>query len=207
MKNVILFAASLLVLLSCGARCSGGAQASEFEEAFSEGNLSEAEAILKNLYAEDGKYKYAQMLIDEYLSLDELDKAINVYERVTPYHCSRYEMAYDSMYGHDGYELAVTAKLRKALVKADRFEEAWEYYPLEYESVEYAGNGISYFRYMSDVIVHLCSKNRKDEAQTFLNNNVHWFLINVDNGEWGKDYQQYSYVNMKSQLQELINTY
>jgi hypothetical protein len=49
--------------------------------------------------------------------------------------------------------------------------------------------------------------NRKAEAKTFLNNNVHWFLINVDNGEWGEDYQQYSYANMKSQLQELINTY
>jgi len=201
MRRFIYNAFVLLFLVSCTS------QADKFEAAFMEGNLSEAEAILKDVKAEDGKYRLARMLIDEYLSLDELDKAINVYERITPYHCSRYEMKFDNLYGHGGYEVAVTAKFRKALVKADRFEEAWEYYPLEYETVEYAGNGGAYFRYMSDVIVHLCSMNRKAEAQRFLNTNVHWFLTNVDNGEWGKDYLQYSYTNMKSQLQEIINTY
>jgi hypothetical protein len=147
------------------------------------------------------------MLIEEYLSIDELDKAIHVYERITPYHCSRYEMQWDNLYGLDGYEVAVTAKFRKALIKADRFEEAWEYYPLEYETETYAGNASSYFRYMSDVIVHLCSNDRKPEAQLFLNRHVNWFRTNVDNGEWGKDYPQYSYASMKSELQDIINTY
>ena len=191
----------MFALVSCAT------QADKFEVAFSEGNLTEAQTILKDIKAEKGKYRYAQMLIEEYLSLDEIDKAVYVYEKITPNHCSRYHMKWGNLYSHDGYEEAVTAKLRKVLVKADRFEEAWEYYPLEYETVEYAGNGISYFRYMSDVIVHLCSNNRRPEAQMFLNNNIHWFRTNVDNGEWGHSYPQYSYVNMKSQLQEIINTY
>ena len=191
----------MLAILSCTS------PAEKFETALSEGNLTEAETILKDMKSEDGKYRFARILIEEYLSLDELDRALHVYERITPYHSSRYDMKFESLYGHDGYEVAMTAKLRKALVKADRFDEAWEYYPLEYKTVEYAGNGGSYFRYMSDVIVHLCSMNRKAEAQTFLNNHIHWFMNNVDNGEWGKDYPQYSYIHMKSQLYEIINTY
>ena len=201
MQRLIYIVSIVFILVSCAS------QAEKFEAAFNEGSYTEAETILKEISAENGKYRFARMLIEEYLSFDEIDKAIYVYERLTPYHCSRYEMKFDSLYGHDKYEVDVTAKLRKALVKSDRFEEAWEYYPLEYETVEYAGNGISYFRYMSDVIVHLCSNNRRSEAQIFLNNNVHWFRTNVDNGEWGKDYPQYTYVNMKSQLQEIINTY
>lgn len=201
MKRVILYTLSVLAFISCTS------QTDKFEAALSEGNLTEAETILKDMGVEDGKYRFARILIEEYLSLDELDKAIYVYERITSNHCSRYEMKFDGLYGHDGYEVVVTAKLRKGLVKADRFEEAWEYYPLEYETEEYAGNGGSYFRYMSDVIIHLCSMNRKTEAQIFLNNNVHWFRTNVDNGEWGDKHSQYSYTNMKSQLQEIINTY
>ena len=201
MKRIMCILWVLFVLVSCAS------QAEKFESAFEEGNLKEAETILKDIKADNGKYRFALMLIEEYLSLDEIDRAIYVYERITPNHCSRYNMKWDNLYGHDGYEVAATAKLRKALVKADRFEEAWEYYPLEYETVEYAGNGNSYFRYMSDVIVHLCSNNRRSEAQVFLNNNVHWFRTNVDNGEWGHSYPQYSYINMKSQLQEIINTY
>lgn len=201
MNRLVSIVLAVLVLISCTS------QAEKFESAFSEGNLTEAETILKEMKAEDGKYRFAQMLIEEYLSLDEVDRAIYVYERLTPHHCSRYEMNFDNLYGHNGYEVAMTAKLRKALVKSDRFEEAWEYYPLEYESVEYAGNGISYFRYMSDVIVHLCGNNRRSEAQMFLNNNIHWFRTNVDNVEWGHDYPQYTYTNMKTQLQEIINTY
>lgn len=201
MNRLVSSVLALLLLVSCTS------QAEKFEAAFSDGNLTEAETILKDVKAEDGKYRFAQMLIEEYLSLDEVDRAIYVYERLTPHHCSRYKMKFDNLYGHNGYEVAMTAKLRKALVKSDRFEEAWEYYPLEYESVEYAGNGISYFRYMSDVIVHLCSNNRRSEAQMFLNNNIHWFRTNVDNGEWGHDYPQYTYTNMKTQLQEIINTY
>lgn len=181
--------------------------ADKFEKALYEGNLAEAESILREIDADCGRHIYAKMLIEEYLSQNELDKAILVYERITPYHCSRYQMNFDNLYGLDGYEIAVTAKLRKALVKADRFEEAWDYYPLEYESETYAGNASSYFRYMSDVIVHLCSQNRKSEAQMFLNSHVNWFRANVDNGEWGEDYPQYSYVNMKSQLQDIIDTY
>lgn len=201
MKKIVLSVLLVLIFISCTS------QAEKFEAALYAGNLTEAETILKDIEADYGRHVYAQMLIEEYLSIDELDKAIHVYERITPYHCSRYEMQWDNLYGLDGYEVAVTAKFRKALIKADRFEEAWEYYPLEYETETYAGNASSYFRYMSDVIVHLCSNDRKPEAQLFLNRHVNWFRTNVDNGEWGKDYPQYSYASMKSELQDIINTY
>ena len=201
MKKIVLSVLLVLIFISCTS------QAEKFEAALYAGNLTEAETIHKDIEADYGRHVYAQMLIEEYLSIDELDKAIHVYERITPYHCSRYEMQWDNLYGLDGYEVAVTAKFRKALNKADRFEEAWEYYPLEYETETYAGNASSYFRYMSDVIVHLCSNDRKPEAQLFLNRHVNWFRTNVDNGEWGKDYPQYSYASMKSELQDIINTY
>ena len=201
MKKIVLSVLLVLIFISCTS------QAEKFEAALYAGNLTEAGTILKDIEADYGRHVYAQMLIEEYLSIDELDKAIHVYERITPYHCSRYEMQWDNLYGLDGYEVAVTAKFRKALIKADRFEEAWEYYPLEYETETYAGNASSYFKYMSDVIVHLCNKDRKPEAQLFLNSHVNWFRANVDNGKWGKDYPQYSYASMKSELQDIINTY
>ena len=201
MKKIVLSVLLVLIFISCTS------QAEKFEAALYAGNLTEAGTILKDIEPDHGRHVYAQMLIEEYLSIDELDKAIHVSDRITPYHCSRYEMQWDNLYGLGRYEFAVTAKFRKALIKADRFEEAWEYYPLEYETETYAGNASSYFRYMSDVIVHLCSNDRKPEAQLFLNRHVNWFRTNVDNGEWGKDYPQYSYASMKSELQDIINTY
>lgn len=187
--------------------CVSGSKGEKFESALTEGNFTQAEIVLKEMSSDEGKYRYAQILIDEYLSLEELDKAIYVYEHITPSHCSRYELQYSTMHVSDGYEVSVTEKLRKALIRADRFDDAWRYYPLDFDNENYAGNGSSYSRYMSDVIVYLCGKDRKHEAQMFLNNNIHWFMNNVDNGQHGEKYLQFSYLNMKTQFQEIINTY
>ncbi len=103
------------------------------------------------------------------------------------------------------YERYVTAKLYKALIEADRFEDAWQYHPLEYEDRNYPGNGGCYYGYMTDVIAYLCQHNRQSEAQRFFDKNIIWFKKNVDNSKWGNEYQQYSYSNMRSQLQAQVN--
>lgn len=72
MKKIVLSVLLVLIFISCTS------QAEKFEAALYAGNLTEAETILKDIEADYGRHVYAQMLIEEYLSIDELDKAIHV---------------------------------------------------------------------------------------------------------------------------------
>ena len=77
MKKIVLSVLLVLIFISCTS------QAEKFEAALYAGNLTEAETILKDIEADYGRHVYAQMLIEEYLSIDELDKAIHVYAMPT----------------------------------------------------------------------------------------------------------------------------
>lgn len=172
----------------------------KFEALIKEGKLSEAREALGDVHKklfEQG----AKRLINEYLAIGNLDQAIDVYENVSSNHLSTYDMKFRN----GEYERYVTAKLYKALIEADRFEDAWQYHPLEYEDQNYPGNGGCYYGYMTDVIAYLCQHNRQAEAQRFFDKNIIWFKKNVDNNKWGNEYPQYSYSNMRSQLQAQVN--
>lgn len=188
--------------------CGGGASkstnngAAEFYRALDAGNISEAKSLLYDVTG-DELYRCAEMLIEEYIAVEDIQGAISVYERCTPDHCSTYEMQYH--YNHDGYENRVTKLLYDALIEADDFERAWMYHHLEYNDPNYAGNGGCYFGYVSDVLVHLCQQGRILEAQQFLDKHGLWFMKNVDNGEWGEDYPSYYYADMVHKLQSIIN--
>lgn len=196
---------SILLLVGCGAtEQKAKLNEAKFYEAIDAGNLSEARNMLYDVEGEPIT-RFAEALIEEYITIGDVQSAINVYERITHFHCSVYEMQYDSLYGHNGYERRVCKMLYDALIEADDFETAWKYHPLEYEDPDYAGNGVSYFGYVSDVIIHLVQQGRKLEAQQFLDKHSLWFLKNVDNGEWGKEHPEYQYSKVHSELQSIIN--
>lgn len=186
--------------------CAGNSNQEDrknFYKAFDAGNLSEAKSLLCNLEGKD-LYQCAEALIKEYIAVGDVQSAISVYERNTPNHCTTYQMKFKSLHSHDDYENRVTQMLYDALINADDFETAWNYHPLDYDDPNYAGNGGCYFSYISDVIIHLCQQERQIEAQQFLDKHSLWFLKNVDNGEWGKSYPNYSYDKVVRDLQYII---
>ena len=177
----------------------------QFDVAVAEGRLSDALKILPEINRDNGRYFCCTTLIDEYLAIGEIDKAIYVFDRVSS-HCSMYQMGFESLYSTSKYTKLNSQKIYKKLISADRFDEAWAYHPLSYDSENYPGNAPEYFGYMADVITHLCTHNRKAEAQMFLNTHIHWFTKNVDNHQWGKDYPQYRKSIMHEQLLDVLNS-
>lgn len=208
MKNVTTasFLLTCCILAGCllGSCSSGQKKEKEFYEAIDNDNLSEAKSVLREMDGSE-KYKCAEVLVEEYIDAGEVQEAVNVYERITPNHCSTYEMQYESLHGHDGYETRVTKLLYQALIENGEFDKAWSYHPLDYQDENYPGNAKCYFSYLSDVLVHLCQTGRQPEAQQFLDTKGLWFQKNVDNSEWVEDYAQYTYRNMIGQLQSILN--
>lgn len=193
--------AIVLMFVACGPT-----PREQFDQAIANGELSAALKVLPEIDMGEGFYFCCTMLIDEYLAIDNIDKAIYVFNKVSP-HCSVYEMQYESLYSTAEYTKENSKKIYKKLIVADRFDEAWEYHPLSYNGEDYPGNAPDYFGFMADVIAYLCSNNRKAEAQRFVTTHIHWFTKNVDNHEWGKDYPQYSKNIMHSQLLDVLNSF
>ena len=188
----------------CSARKESKAQ-EKFYAMIDEGKLDEARDMVRDMEG-SGKYKCAEMLIEECIAQGDVEGAVNVYERLTPRHCSTYEMQYDGLYGHDGYERRVTKLLYDALIAHDDFDKAWDYHALDYEEPDYPGNAQQYSAYMTDVLVHLCQAGRQDEAQRFLDTKGLWFQKNVDNHANAEEYAKYTYREMTRQLQAVINS-
>ena len=92
-KLCALLAVSLLVV-SC---------TPSIEYLISEGKYKEAEAAIKKKKGFE-KYDYAELLINEYIELEEYGKAIYVYEKITPEHCSNSNMRFPSLYCHGAGE-------------------------------------------------------------------------------------------------------
>lgn len=199
------FGIAMIATMVVGCGPSNSDLTNEFNKALDNGKISEAREIIYDIEGYE-RYHCAEALIEEYIKVGEIDAAINVYERVTPWHCSTYEIQFESLHGHNGYERRVCRSLYEALIEADDFETAWKYHELDYEDPDYAGNGGCYFGYMSDVLIHLCQQGRMVEAQQFLNKHSLWFLKNVDNGKNGQEYAQYSYNKVLQDFQLIINT-
>lgn len=153
-----------------------GDDSKRFREAMNEGNLSEAEECLADMSEQSDCQQGALQLIRAYLSVDEPEKAILVYENITPWHKDRYEM----QWSRGDYERNVCQLLRDYLVKNGDYERAWAYYPLDYEGENYAGNAQSRYAYISDVVAAMCAKGEQEEARRFVESQLRWFVTYVD---------------------------
>lgn len=204
MKRFLVLAviiSTALTLVACGP-----SPREQFDVAVAEGRLSDALKVLPEIDRDNGRYFCCTTLIDEYLAIGDIDKAIYVFDRVSS-HCSVYQMQYENLYSTSKYTKQNSQKIYKKLIAADRFDEAWAYHPLSYNGEDYPGNAPDYFAFMVDVISHLCANNRKAEAQTFITTHIHWFTKNVDNHQWGKDYPQYYKSIMHGQLLDVLNSF
>jgi hypothetical protein len=178
----------------------------EVAEAIEKGNLSEAKKLLPNAMDKE-RYRYALLLIEEYVAIEDFENAVSVFEKITPEHCSMYEMKYESLYKTARYTKQAVSMIYPALIKIGEYEKAWKYHELEYEDAFYAGNAQCYYNYLLDVMDNLCEQGKISEAEEFMNEHAVWFRQNVDRSSHAESYQQYSYRNMKTKLQGVLNEY
>lgn len=177
----------------------------EVLEAIDKGDLGRAKKLLPDV--KEGRiHQCALLLIEEYIAIEDVDNAIYVFERITS-HCSMYNMKYKSLYNSADYTQKVVSMLYPALIKKGEYEKAWKYHELEYEDPFYAGNAPCYYNYLLDVMDHLCEQGKILDAEEFLNEHAIWFRQNVDRSSHAKNYQQYSYQNIKTRLQIALNEY
>lgn len=199
-NKICYFLATVLITMSCSANV---------EELISEGKYREAEEAIRKTKGYE-KYDYAEMLINEYIELEEYDRAIYVYEKLTPEHCRNRDMQYPSLYCHgagENYEMTVTAVFRKIFMESGDYDKVWQY--SIWDSDGNSGyDAEAYYKFMSDVILYLCSTDNKAEAQKFLNHYVFWFDTHIDNNSYYSTEKPGFHCDVvKSKLQRIINTY
>ena len=91
---------SSLTLVSCGVN---------FDQLLAEGKYKEAEERIIKMKGME-RYNCAEVLINEYIELEEYDRAVYVYEKCTPEHCDNDSMRFPNLYCHGAnYELTVTS--------------------------------------------------------------------------------------------------
>lgn len=198
--QICAYAALLLSAISC---------AENIEELIAEGKYKEAEAAIRKTRGYD-KYDYAELLIKEYIDLEEYDRAVHVYEKITPEHCDNRDMDYPSLYCHgagEDYELNVTALFRKTFMATGDYDKVWQY--SIWDSDGNSGYDASaYYKFMSEVILYLCSTGNKAEAHRFLNHYVFWFDTHIDSDSYyATEKPEFLCDVVKSKLQRIINTY
>lgn len=195
----------LLVML-CSAILFFSCQSSEekIEAAIYDGELGKAETIMTGMSGAV-KYRYSARLIDEYLSIGNIDRAVFVFNELTP-HCSMYESKFNSLHSTASYTIENASKIYNALLNEGCYDECWNFHPISYESENYPGNAPDYFSYMSDVVAHMCACGRADKAERFIVAKSIWFMNNVDNHEWGHKYPDYRYSIMREKLDNLLDS-
>lgn len=187
-----------LTLASCSAN---------FDQLLAEGKYREAEACIKKLKGME-RYNCAEALINEYVELEEYDRAMYVYEKCTPEHCSNSNMRYPSLYCHGAdYELTVTALFRKIFTETGDYDKVWKYSIWDSDG-DSGYDAEAYYKFMSDVILYLCSTGNKAEANRFLNHYVYWFDTEIDNSSYySAEKPQFMCDVVRGKLQRIINTY
>ena len=175
----------MVFLTSCG---------SSFESLLSEGKYVQAEKVLKRMNGDISpqKYDYAEMLIREYIELEEYDKALGIHKNI----CTN---------------KSIQKLLRQMCIEIGEYDQAWVLSDKEYTSgslLDSGANAESYFRFMTDVILYLCSINDKAEANKFINHYSYWFYTRVDSSEYYSQRESmFLYEISKSKLQKIVNTY
>lgn len=193
MNKLTIIASTIIALLLLA--CSS--DYTKLEQAISNGDLKEAEEYLKEVNDIQDSYYYGGMLIDEYLAIGKIDRAIYVFDNIT---------GHQSMYEFGGeYTPKYASKIYTALIDAERYDDAWNYHKRSYDTVDYPGNAPDYLAYLTDVIISMCNNGHKDKVPAFIKEKSTWFLKNVDNHQWGKDYPNFSYDIMRSELNRVFD--
>jgi hypothetical protein len=196
------FAIAIIIFSACNA----GSLNEQFEEALKTGNLTEAELLLKEMSDDSDSQYYGGLLIEEYISIDNLDRAIYVFEHITG-HCSMSAAQFTTLYDNAEYTKKYAKIIYDALLKNGRYDEAWEYHTRSFKDSDYPGNAPDYLSYMSDVIIEMRQKGKNTEAQQFIKQKSIWFLKNVNNHKYGDTYpNSYRYENMCDELNNVYNT-
>ena len=187
-----------LTLVSCGAN---------FDQLLADGKYREAEECIKKMKGME-RYNCAEALINEYIELEEYDRAVYVYEKCTPEHCGNDNMRFPALYCHGtDYELTVTALFRKVFMETGDYDKVWQYSVWDSDG-DTGYNAEAYYQFMSDVIRYLCSKGNKAEANRFLNHYVFWFDSKIDNDpDYSNEMPQFMCDVVRGKLQRIINTY
>lgn len=163
-------------LLLLGGLSACGDSTDKFRKAMSAGSLSEAQEYLMEIDNKADCKQCALQLIKAYLEAGATDKAIYVYENITPWHRNRYDMKWS----RGEYEREACKLLRTCLMENGEYEKALGYYPLDYENENYIGNAKSRYAYVSDVVAAICAKGKQDEARRWVEYELRWFVTNVD---------------------------
>ena len=187
-----------MTLVSCGP---------DFDQLLAEGKYKEAEECIKKMKGME-RYNCAEALINEYIELEEYDRAVYVYEKCTPEHCGNDNMRFPALYCHGtDYELTVTALFRKVFMETGDYDKVWQYSVWDSDG-DTGYNAEAYYQFMSDVIRYLCSKGNKAEANRFLNHYVFWFDSKIDNDpDYSNEMPQFMCDVVRGKLQRIINTY
>lgn len=178
--------------------CSSSNTYNDFEEAIGKGNLSEAKDILKDGTPNEDA---ALQLIKAYLDVGEGNAAIDVYENITRDHDRRDNLQYKP----DSYSSKACKMLREYLLQHGQYNDAWNYYPLDYPDENSYINAKCRFTWMSDVVSELCKKGRQDDARRFVDDQVRWFTINVDQETYESSENVKATFNSQAVLQNLYN--
>lgn len=167
---------TIAVPVMAAALFSCGDASKDFDKALAAGNLTEAAQCLREIDDRSELKSSALQLIKTYLSIDEPDKAIDVYENITSWHMSRDKMSiYNAKYENEACKL-----LREYLIQNGQYERAWNYYPLDYDDENYVGNARCRYVFLSDVVAAICAKGKQEDAQRFVESQLRWFVANVD---------------------------
>ena len=189
---------ALMILVACSAN---------FDQLLAEGKYKEAEECIKKMKGIE-RYNCAEALMNEYIQLEDYERAVYVYEKCTPEHCSNNNMRYPYIYCHGAdYELTVTALFRKIFIETGDYDKVWKY--SVWDSDGNSGyDADAYYKFMSEVILYLCSTGNKAEANRFLNHYVYWFDTMIDNNSYySTEKPQFMCDVVRGKLQRIINTY
>ena len=119
-------------------------------------------------------------------------------------------MRFPNLYCHgagQNYELNVTAAFRKVFINIGDYDKVWQYSIWDSDG-DSGYDADAYYKFMSDVILYLCSENNKTEANKFLNHYSFWFYTRIDSSTYfSENYSNFRYDVAKSNLQRIINTY
>ena len=178
-----------------------------FDQLLADGKYREAEECIKKMKDME-RYNCAEALISEYIELENYERAVYVYEKCTPEHCSNRDMRYPSLYCHGAdYELTVTALFRKTFTDTGDYDKVWKYSIWDSDGDD-GDEAEAYYKFMSDVILYLCLTGNKAEANRFLNHYVFWFDKMIDNSSYySKEKPQFMCDVVRRKLQRIINTY
>lgn len=156
-----------------------------------------------------GRFSNLQVrLVEFYVSKDDMKKAEQIFYSHRP------KKPNDALTfsQRTNSESSIHATLKEGYIRVGDYDKAWNHHPISRFYDRNTGSSADeYYKFMSDVVRHLCKQGRKQDAIKFVNEYSLWFEENVDssnyyrNEYWGGDL--YTYRKAKARLLQSINTY